>query len=137
MTVEALLKKPRTALFATAGLWVFSLSLAVLGFQIWTGHLPPVQMAPALPFAPTVLGFPLFRACGWFLDRLAIEDSPLVPIAVGVIWISVLVGYWGSLAWLSWSAVAHRSRPAFITLGAALGLSSPFWLVSVAWMASV
>jgi len=45
----------------------------------------------------------------------------------------VAAGYWGWLGSLSWQAGVERSRDAFITLAGALGLTSPLWIVTVAW----
>ncbi|MBI5249754.1 MAG: hypothetical protein HY912_09680 [Desulfomonile tiedjei] len=139
MTVNALMMTPRTALFATAALWVFALALSVAGLHLSVGRVLPVQdvlrTLSGLPLSPTVLAFPVFRACGWLFDRFAV-DGPVVPIAAGFLWVGVLAGYWGSLSWLSWRAGVGRSRRAFVVLAVLLTASSPFWLLAVAWMAA-
>ena len=119
---------------AVTALWALALTLAVAGYCIGLGRVPPASivltMLLLVPLAPGILRFPIVRALG-------VDGGPLAALTAAVVTVGVLAGYWAWLGWLSWRVGACGSRRAFAVLAVVLGLSSPFWLVAVAWMAGV
>jgi hypothetical protein len=98
--IAVLLNSRLRAGVATASLWACALLLSVLAFQVVSGWRVPaqdiLQLLGGLPMAPTPAAVLPLKGLGWVFDHLSIDDGAIVPISVALIWMGVVVSYWGT-----------------------------------------